>query len=448
MTETPVVEPPAESVAPSTDPVDTATPAAVGDGVAGEEPAAATEPSGAPPAADSAGKRPPRVKVPPDSRKVAEVRSALQKAFKQRTAVEGKVIAIVRGGYEVDLGGVTGFCPFNQIDIRRNDDQLSFALQTLSFVVTAFRRGGRGVTLSRRRILEREASKAERQARRSVKAGSTLDGKVTSLTDFGAFVDLGGAQGMIHVSEISHQRVSRPADRLKVGETVRVRVLRSDPRKGRIALSLKALEPDPWKVVATRLRAHDVTAGRLVRVTDFGVFVEVEPGVDGLIHMSELPAGGLEAMKERLTSSPEMNVMILRVEAGKKRVSLAPAPEGTQPGDTVKVVSTRPGTIVTGSVESTGAEGVTVRLGPGTVGLIPASETGAPRGADLRKLFAAGSEVKALVMRSERDDRRPRLSIRRAARQEEKRQLQDYRKSASSGAGSFATLGDLFPKRD
>ena len=380
----------------------------------------------------------------PTAKRVARI----QKAYDDHTPVQGKVVAIVRGGYEVEVEGMTAFCPFNQIDIRRNDDQLSFVRQTLAFLVTSCKRRGRNISLSRRRYLEREARRAQRAARRKIKAGSIHDGTITSLTDFGAFVDLGGAQGMIHVSEISHERVSRPADKLKVGDPVRVRVLRAEAKKGRIALSLKALEPDPWEAVASHFKVNDVIAGRLVRVTEFGVFVEVAPRVDGLIHVSELPEGALAEMKGRAGTKQEMNVMVLRVEPGKKRISLAPAPDGTKPGEKVSVPSTRPGGIVNGRVESASSEGVIVRLAPGRVGLIPPNETSTPRGADLVKAFPVGTELKVMVMRGDRDDRRVRLSIRRAERQEERRQLEDYRKSAVSGAGSFATLGDFFRKKD
>lgn len=393
------------------------------------------------------------------STKGDDAAARLQKAFVDRTVVEGVIVAIVRGGYEVQVEGMTGFCPFNQIDIRRNDDQLSFLKQTLSFVVTAYKRRGRTLGLSRRRHLEREAQrearkaqrkarKAQRETREAIKAGSIHEGKVQSLTDFGAFVDLGGVQGMIHVSEISHARVSRPADKLKVGDPVRVRVLKAEPKKGRIALSLKALEADPWEAIPSLLKVNQIATGRVVRVTEFGVFVEVAPGVDGLMHVSEVASGGLDEMKELAAQKQEINVTVLRIEPAKKRISLAPAPDGMKPGEMVKQFSAHPGSAVTGLVESASADGVVVRLGPGQVGFIPPNETSTPRGADLQKAFPAGKEITATVMRSERGERRVRLSVRRAERQEERRQLSDYRKSAVSGAGSFATLGDFFNKDD
>jgi len=376
---------------------------------------------------------------------------ALHEAFTARRPVEGKVVAIVRGGYEVALPGVVAFCPFANIDVRNLNDQLSFLNQTYPFAITEYKAGGKRIEVSRRRLLEaeerRKAKQAERETRARIQAGDVLEGKVAALTEFGAFVDLGGVMGMIHVSEISHERVARPADRLKVGDPVKVRVLQSDPAKKRIALSLKALEEDPWDAARARLKPQTVVLGRLVRVTEFGVFVELAPAVDGLLHASELPPGRLAVLREQVANRPEIPVLVLKLEPGRKRVALAPAPEGAAPGTVVPLKQVQPRSIVTAPVESVDAAGLHVRIGPGQVGLIPPAETGTARGVDLRRAFPPGTMITALVLDSEKGERGLRLSIRKAERKEQRDQLDEYRRSTSAASsGSFATLGDFFRK--
>jgi len=378
----------------------------------------------------------------------AGAKASLREAAKTGASVEGKVVAIVRGGYEVDVGGVICLCPFNQIELTPPRDQLVHARKVYPFKVTSYKQRGRRITLSRRRILEKEARKAERDAVGRIQVGSEHEGTVTSLSDYGAFVDIGdGIQGMVHVSEITHARLNRPADKLAPGDKVRVKVLKTDRRRSRLSLSMKALEGDPWGKIGKSLRPHQIVAGRVLRMTEFGAFVEVGPGVDGLIHISEIAPDAREAYEKMAAEEAEVLVHVLRVEAGKKRISLAPAPAGLKAGDVVKLQTLSPGKVIEVTVDKVDKSGVLVRIGEGQTGVIPPNETGTPRGADLAKAFAVGKTLRVQVMRGEKGDRRIRLSLRRADKQEERRQLDDYRKSASSGAGSFATLGDFF-RRD
>jgi small subunit ribosomal protein S1 len=386
-------------------------------------------------------------KVPGDKKPAAppaNARARLREAAKTGASVHGKVVAIVRGGYEVDVDGVICLCAFSQIELTPPRDQLVHARQTYEFKVYSIR--GKKVSLSRRRILEKEARKAERKKLAAIKAGTELDGTVRSLNDFGAFIDLGGVQGMVHVSEITHARITKPEDKLKVGDKVRVKVLKPGKRRGRLSLSMKALEGDPWKEVAKAISANTIIAGRVLRLTEFGAFVEVAPGVDGLIHVSEIPAGEKEKYEKMAVEQVVMPVHVLKVESGKRRISLAPAPEGLNVGDKVELTDLRAGKLIKVTVSKIDKSGLMVKIGQAQTGLIPPNETGTPRGADLARSFKEGQEVQALVMRQERGDRRIRLSIRRADRQEERKQLDDYRKSSTAAAGSFATLGDIFKK--
>ncbi len=270
---------------------------------------------------------------------------------------------------------------------------------------------------------------------------------MASLADFGAFVDLGGVQGLVPLSELSHSRASRPADLLRVGDTVTVKVLRVDQEKGRISLSLKALEGDPWIAVAGRLRERQVVRGRAVRSTEFGVFVELLPGVDGLLHITEIPRSRQGALREAAAGGAEIVVLIVAIDRDKRRVALALAPEGAELGQQMES-SVEVGAVLTGTVERHEPFGVFVRLGPGQTGLVPTGELAMNRGADARKTFPAGSEIKVMVLAIEEGGRRIRLSHAQALAREEQAETQAYmRQSPKRGDGFGLTLGEAAVKQ-
>ena len=275
---------------------------------------------------------------------------------------------------------------------------------------------------------------------------AVLPGTVVSLADFGAFVDLGGVQGLVPMSELSHARVERAGDRLTVGEHVTVKVLRIDEAKGKITLSLKALEGDPWAAVPGRLRERQVARGRALRATEFGVFVQLLPGVDGLLHTSEIPRHRAGAMREAVAAGAEIAVMIVSVDPAKRRVALALAPEGAAVGEQMES-AVAVGAVLPGTVDRVEPFGVFVRLGPGQTGLVPNAELGTARGADHRKMFPAGSELKVLVLAIEDGGRRIRLSREKALAHEEQAETQAYIKDAARKGGFGMTLGDFLKGR-
>jgi small subunit ribosomal protein S1 len=260
--------------------------------------------------------------------------------------------------------------------------------------------------------------------------------------DFGAFVDLGGVQGLVPASELSHSRVGRAADRLRVGESVSVKVLRVDPDKGKVTLSLKALEGDPWLAVAGRLRERHVVRGRAVRATDFGVFVELLPGVDGLLHVSEIPRSRQGALREAAAAGAELAVMVMSIDSDKRRIALALAPDDAAAGDRVES-AVAVGAVLTGTVERVEPYGVFVRLAPGQTGLVPTEELGLGRGAEQRNAVAVGSELKVAVLAIEEGGRRIRLSHAKALAQEEQAEAQAYLDQSAKKSGGFGlTLGE------
>jgi small subunit ribosomal protein S1 len=375
-------------------------------------------------------------------RQGAHAREALGVAAATGVPVEGKVAAVIKGGYEVTVAGLRAFCPFSQMDVRRVETPEDFVGRVLEFRVTTYGERGRNIVLSRRHILDEIAAKAAEVTRQKIAPGAVLPGTVVALAGFGAFVDLGGIQGLVPVSEISLSRVGRPSDRLSVGQQVMVKVLKVDDEKRKISLSLKALEGDPWVAVPGRLRERQVVRGRAVRATEFGVFVELLPGVDGLLHISEIPRSRQGALREQAAAGAELSVLIVNIDGEKRRIALALAPEDAAPG--AQLESTlAPGAVLTGTVERVEPFGVFVRLGPGQTGLIPTAVLGTARGTDPRKAFPSGSDVKVLVLAIEEGGRRIRLSREKALIHEEQVETEAYlRDSGKKGDGFALTLGE------
>ena len=379
-------------------------------------------------------------------RQGAQAREALAVAAQTGVPVEGKVAGVIKGGYEVTVGGLRAFCPFSQMELRRVESEQEYVGRVLEFRVTKYAEGGRNLVLSRRALLEEQAAKAAEQTRKKILPDAVLPGTVVSLADFGAFVDLGGVQGLVPMSELSHARVERASDRLRIGEAVTVKVLRIDDARRKVTLSLKALEGDPWATVPGRLRERHVVRGRAARATEFGVFVELLPRVDGLLHASEIPRHRSAALREAVTAGAEIAVMIVNVDTAKRRIALALAPEGATVGEEM-ASAVAVGAVLTGTVDRVEPFGVFVRLGLGQTGLVPNAELGTTQGADHRRMFPAGSEMKVLVLAIEEGGRRIRLSREKARAHEEQAEAQAYLRDATKKGGFGMTLGDLFKKK-
>lgn len=379
--------------------------------------------------------------------------AALEQAKNAGMGVEGKVTGVNKGGLEVELAGTRAFCPMSQVDARRIEeaDAKSLIGQTLRFLVTDVREGGKNVVLSRRGLLAREASESATRAMSDIVPGAVLRGTVTGVRDFGAFVDLGGIEGLIPRSEVSHDRSASISDALKPGDAVEVSVLEvkdveaarpGQPTK-KITLSLKALAADPWTeldIVEGR-----VIKGTIVRITEFGRFIRLAPAIEGLLHVSEL---GKNAKGDE---GEELLVVVKKIDRNAKKISLIPAPDGAEVGTTVATgagVSVRVGAVVTGVVERIETYGIFVQIdgtkGRAGRGLVPQVELGVPRGTDLRKSFPEGTKVTAKVL--ETGEGRLRLSIKGAKDAEERADFEAARGKAAAPA-SLGTFADLLKGR-
>src|SRR5262245_43342265 len=258
-----------------------------------------------------------------------EARAELEQAQQLGLPVEGVVTEVIKGGVSVDVAGVRGFCPASQIDVRFVDDLTTYIGQRLTFRITRYE--PRNMVLSRRALLEEENARRAAETRKKIEPGAVLRGKVVSFKPFGAFVDLGGIDGMLHASALGYARAQRPEDMLSLGQEVDVAVLRVEPGdKGeRISLSLKALASDPWRDTVAALSEGTRVHGKVTRLQPFGAFVEVAPGVEGLVHISELGAGRrVNHPREVVSVGQEVDAVVLSVDHERRRIGLSMTPSG------------------------------------------------------------------------------------------------------------------------
>ncbi len=250
----------------------------------------------------------------------------MREALEKRTTVTGTVQTVNKGGFEIRIGRVRGFCPLSQMDTGFVDTPESFLGKSFSFRVLRWENHGRNIVLSRRSVLREEAKTVAQELRKQLVEGAELEGTIKRLQPFGAFVDLGGLEGLLHVSRMSHSRVDDPAAIVAVGATVRVRVVKVEhpgTRRERIALALADLGPDPWASVQEQLHIGDVLSGTIVRLAPFGAFVRLPMGLDGLVHLSELSHQHVTEPGEVVTPGQEVQVRVLHIDLDKRRVSLS-----------------------------------------------------------------------------------------------------------------------------
>jgi small subunit ribosomal protein S1 len=371
----------------------------------------------------------------------------LEDAFETGLPVEGKVESAVKGGYEVRIARQRAFCPISQIDTLRNTDPSEHIGRVYEFRIIEYKEGGRNLVVSRRALLEEEQRASAVEIRRSIVAGAVMTGRVTSVREFGAFVDLGaGVQGLLHVSEMGWSRVSDTSEIVKPGEQITVKVLRVDDDKQKISLGLKQLTDDPWSKVHATYEVGQVHTGRVTRVAEFGAFVELEPGVEGLAHASTFaPTGRAEGWSRSVAQGMTGSFEILSIDLEKKRIGVALLPEGSAwaGGTAPPPLEIVPGARLTGKVERHEKFGVFVFLAPGRTGLIPMSETGVAKEADVARTFPVGADVEVVVLEIDPSGRRIRLSVKAILDAQEVDEVREYteRKDVAPAEG-FGSLAD------
>lgn len=383
--------------------------------------------------------------APPEVSEVAELEDHLapdlRLAFANGTPVTGKVIGWNQGGFHVAIGETAAFCPRSEMEVGHAHEPARYLDQEHEFRIQRVEDSGRRVVLSRAALVREERKKQAEATRQSLEVGSVRTGRVRSLTEFGAFVDLGGVEGLVHVSEISRQRVQSPAELLKVGQEVQVKVLKIGSQGSRISLSIKALEPDPWEAVGERYKAGETFTGKVLRKAEFGLFVELEPQIEGLVHVSQLPIGK-DASDASLAPGETVTGWIREVDPARRRISLAMREVAV--GDPWRDATGKypEGAIVEGTVEKIAQFGVFIELEPGVTALLPGSETGLPRGASLGKAYPTGKKVRLQVASVDLKRRRISLALEgktlEGSRADYQAYLKKSRETAARGLGPMA----------
>lgn len=382
------------------------------------------------------------------SRKLARAAASerqFEAAFQSGLPVEGKVEKAIKGGYEVRIGRRRAFCPTSQIDVRgahtsRHEGHI------YQFRIIEYKEGGSNIVVSRRTLLEDEQQANARKVRDKIVPGAVMTGGVTSVREFGAFVDLGaGVQGLLHVSEMSWSRVADPAEIVKAGDEITVKVLRLDEEKQKISLGLKQLSADPWSRVPEVYKVGQVLPGRVTRVAQFGAFVELEPGVEALAHASTFePTGRAEGWASQVSPGMMATFEILAIDPKQKRIGVALVPEAW--GRTAEAAGGRigivPGARLKGKVERYEKFGVFVFLAPGRTGVIPLSETGIAKEGDLRRAFPVGADVEVMVQEVDPSGRRIRLSMKAVAEAREAEEVREWTERNAPPAEGLSTFAE------
>lgn len=410
--------------------------------------------------------------------KGAAAQAALEEAAQTGVPVEGTITAVNKGGYVVEVAGVRCFCPMGQMDVRRIDDPATMLGQKHRFRITEWR-GGRDVVLSRRALLEEEQAAKAAETRKRLETGARFKGVVTNVREFGAFVDIGGIEGMVHASELAWGR-QRVQDVVHPGQEVEVEVLKieagKDGKGERISLSMRSVTEDPFGATADELPEGTIVQGKVMRLQPFGAFVEIVPGVEGLLHVSAF-GKRVGHPSEVVSVGEEIAVRVDAIDRDARRISLSfvgqeelaeilgggEAPSAgagahvlgrTEPKAVSAEAAEAPvpaaaptaapavGTVLEVTVDRIESFGVFVAWGTGR-GLVPAGELGVPRGTDLRRAAPVGSTFRAVVT-DVRDDGKVRLSKRGAEEAEERAEAQAWMSTQKRPQGKgLGTLGDL-----
>jgi len=367
----------------------------------------------------------------------------IRDAFEAEIPVQGEIKREVKGGFEVLVGDVRCFCPFSQIDLKGGREGGIYLGRTFPFKVLEFEENGKNIILSRRTLLEQDKLEKVEKLKESLQTGMEVTGTVRAVMNFGAFVDLGGIDGLIPASEVSWARNERPSDILSLGQQVTARILSLDWGNNKLSLSLKAMQPDPWSIVAGTYAEGSRVSGKVVRLTPFGAFVNLEPGIDGLIHISNLGTGRrINHPKEVVEVGQTLEAYVLSVDTDNRKISLSINPK-VEP---VKISLPGVGEILDGKVEKIMPFGVFVKLKNGLTGLVPNSEMATSQGSDHKKMFPEGADIKVAVIEIDADSNKVKLSRKAAMDMAVKQEYEEYlteSRQADGSSGGLGTLGDL-----
>ncbi|MBS3906492.1 MAG: 30S ribosomal protein S1 [Syntrophaceae bacterium] len=353
----------------------------------------------------------------------------ISRSSREGEVIEGEIVSKVKGGLSVDIGGIHAFLPGSQIDLKpvRNLDDLIG--QRLTFKVIKFNRKRNNIVLSRRVLLEVERKGQREETLKHLKEGEIVEGTVKNLTDYGVFIDLGGLDGLLHITDISWGRVGHPSERISVGERIKVKILHFDPEKEKVSLGLKQILPDPWNSALENYPTGTRVQGKVVNITDYGVFVELEEGIEGLVHISEMTWGKKMKHPSKIVHIGGLvEVMVLDCDPVKRRISLGMKQVEPNPWD---LIAERypPGIRVSGRVKTITDFGIFIGFGEGVDGLVHVSEMSwTKKIKHPAELFKKGQEIEAVVLSIDPKNERFSLGIKQLAQDPWKEAARRYRK--------------------
>ena len=353
----------------------------------------------------------------------------ISRSCREGEVIEGEIVGKVKGGLSVDIGHILAFLPGSQIDLKpvRNLDAL--VGQRLKFKVIKFNRKRNNIVLSRRVLLDEERKQLRDETLKNIKEGDVVEGTVKNLTDYGAFIDLGGMDGLLHITDISWGRIGHPSEKLSIGDRIKVKILHFDQEKEKVSLGLKQALPDPWESVPQRFRVGSRTKGKVVNVTDYGVFVELDEGVEGLVHISELTWSKKTKHPSKIVHFGDtIEVMVLDCDLVKRRISLGM--KQVEPNPWALIEEKYPvGTKVVGRVKTVTDFGIFIGFDEGVDGLVHVSEMSwTKKIKHPGELYKKGQEVEAVVLNIDRKNERFSLGVKQLTPDPWKDVARRYRK--------------------
>lgn len=355
----------------------------------------------------------------------------LENAFKDGTSVTARVMRKVKGGLEVDLG-VPAFMPASQVDLRMRRNLDAYIDKDLPVRIVKINRRRENIVVSHREVLEAETKHKKAELFTTLEEGAELDGTVKSMTEYGAFVDIGGIDGLLHVSDISWGRVGHPKEVLKIGQTVRVKVMKFDRETEKISLGMKQLMSDPWSLAYEKYPAGKRVSGRIVNLAPYGAFVELEPGIEGLLHVSEMSWKRIKNPSQVLTQGDIVEVVVTEVNTEQKRISLSLKQMEANPWDAL-ASKYKVGDRVKGKVRNLTDFGAFVEFEEGVDGLVHVSDLSRKNVGHPSEVLQRGDEVEAVIIAI--DPQRQRISL----------SIKDCQPDEWDGFVASHDIGDVLP---